>query len=282
METHERLVGRRFEKRGRAAIDSIAHSLKVKNWRKKDIPLFHNQSQNVISPENRVAMIFVAAVLVFAQATITLAAPKAKPPATKATTEKPGEKSDKPAAKAAPEPPIENVINVTTSELVDKPREFLNKNVKFTAKFYAFSNLPLDYKPAMRPAKTHLGFLVLRPDGHVPFSELKIAMAIPKEKEPMNQLLGSLKLDDQIEVIAKQYSSQLDEPWLDVLRLKKLASAADDKDKKDDKTASADKAGSMDKAGEKPPAPVIRQQHSPNDVNKEPIKAPPDVEQPKK
>jgi len=230
--------------------------------------LSQNESQYVISTKCRAVVVLALASLIFSQAAVTLAVPKAKAPPAKATTEKSAEKSDKPAAKAVPEPPIENVVNVTTVELVDKPHEFLNKNVKFTAKFYAFSNLPLDYKPAMRPSKTHLGFLVLRPDGKVPFSELKIAMAIPKEKEPMNQLLGSLKLDDQIEVIAKQYSSQLDEPWLDVLRLKKIASASDDKDKKDDKTASTDKSTDS---------------HAlPKDANKEPIKTPAEVAPPKK
>jgi hypothetical protein len=229
--------------------------------------LSYNQSQSVISYKSRAIVLVASVSLLFGQAAAVFAVPKAKAPAAKATADKPAEKTDKPAAKAAPEPPIENVVNVTTSELVDKPHEFLNKNVKFTARFYVFSNLPLDYKPAMRPSKTHLGFLVLRPDGHVPFSELKIAMAIPKEKEPMNQLLGSLKDGDQIEVIAKQFSSQLDEPWLDVLRLKKIASAADEKEKKDDKTASADKTES----------------HTlPKDVNKEPTKTPADVTPPKK
>jgi hypothetical protein len=230
--------------------------------------LSQNESHYVISLKCRVVAITAITSLFLGQAAVTFAAPKAKTPAAKATTDKPADKSDKTATKTPPEPPIENVVNVTTSELVDKPHEFLNKNVKFTARFYVFSNLPLDYKPAMRPSKTHLGFLVLRPDGHVPFSELKIAMAIPKEKEPMNQLLGSLKDGDQIEVIAKQYSSQLDEPWLDVLRLKKIASAPDDKEKKDDKTASADKS---------------TESHTlPKDVNKEPTKAPPEVTPPKK
>jgi hypothetical protein len=167
------------------------------------------------------------------------AAPKAKPAATPAKApEKTTEKADKTPAKAAPEPPIENVVNVTTTELVDKPHEFMNKNVKFTAKFYMFSTLPLDYKPAMKSSKTHLGFIVHRPDGIVPFPELKIAMAIPKEKDPLNQLLTSLKEGDQIEVTAKVFGTGLDEPWVDVLRLKKLASA-EDKEKKDGKTASA-------------------------------------------
>jgi hypothetical protein len=198
----------------------------------------HNQTQSALIG---VLSILLATSVLLGQEPVSIAAPKGKPPATKPATDKPAEKSDKPGAKAAPEPPIENVVNVTTTELVDKPREFLNKNVKFVAQFYVFSNLPLDYKPAMRPSKTHLGFLVLRPDGHIPYSELKIAMPIPKEKEPTNQLLASLKTGDQIEVIAKVYSNQLDEPWVDVLRLKKLASASEDKDKKDDKTASADK-----------------------------------------
>jgi len=190
----------------------------------------------------------IAVALIVASAgTVSFAGVKTKVVPAKTTADKASDKSDKSSTKAPPpEPPIENVTGVTTAELVDKPHEFLNKNVKFTAKFYVFSNLPLDYKPALRSAKTHLGFLVLRPESHVPFSELKIAMPIPKEKDPLNQLLGSLKDGDEIEVIAKVFSTQLDEPWLDVLRLKRLSSAPDDKDK--DKTASAEHDSNVDKA----------------------------------
>jgi hypothetical protein len=146
------------------------------------------------------------------------------------TGEKGSEKSaEKSNVKTPPEPPIENVVNVTTTDLVDKPHDYLNKNVKFSAKFYVFSNLPLDYKPALRTSKTHLGFLVLRPDVHVPFSELKIAMPIPKEKDPMNQVLASLKDGDEVEVTGKVFAAQLDEPWVEVLRFKKTASAPEDK-----------------------------------------------------
>lgn len=136
------------------------------------------------------------------------------------------------AAAPKPEPVIENVVPVTTSQLVDKPADFMNKNVKFTAHFYMFANLALDYKPALRSSKTHLSFLILRPDSHIPFSELKLAMPIPKEKDPDNQMLTGLKDGDEVEVTGKVFATALDEPWVDVLRLKKLKSAPEpDKDK---------------------------------------------------
>jgi hypothetical protein len=169
---------------------------------------------------------------------IAKAAPQSKAPA-KEASDQTSDKGDKQANKAPiVEAPIENVVNVTTNELVDKPHEYLNKNVKFTAKFFAFSSLALDYKPAMRSSKTHLSFLVLRPESHVPYSELKLAMAIPKEKDPENQILTTLKDGDQVELIGKVFATPLDEPWVDVLRLKKLASA--DEKKEDKKLSSKD------------------------------------------
>jgi hypothetical protein len=143
-------------------------------------------------------------------------------------------------AKPIPQPPIENVVDVTTNQLVDKPQDFLNKNVKFTAKFFAYNSLALDYKPAMRSSRTNLSFLVLRPEAHVPFAEIKLAMALPKEKDPETLVLASLKEGDQVEVIGKVFAMPLDEPWIDVLRLKKLTSANDDK--KDDKKLSANES----------------------------------------
>jgi hypothetical protein len=155
------------------------------------------------------------------------------------------DKSDSKAdAKPTPLPPIENVIDVTTDQLVDKPQDFLNKNVKFTAKFFAYNSLALDYKPAMRSSRTNLSFLVLRPEAHIPFAELKLAMALPKEKDPETLLLASLKEGDQIEVIGKVFATPLDEPWVDVLRMKKLSSADD---KKDDKKLSANESDATKK-----------------------------------
>lgn len=77
---------------------------------------------------------------------------------------------------------IANALSVTTDQLVAKPQDYLNKDIKFTAKFASFSSLALDYKPALRSSRNYLSFLVFRPDTHIPFSEIKLAMPIPKEK----------------------------------------------------------------------------------------------------
>lgn len=156
------------------------------------------------------------------------AAPATKPATTK-PAEKAPEKAPEKATKPTPEPVIENVQSVNAEQLVDKPHEYLNKNVKFTANFFAFSSLALDYKPALRPAKTHLSFLILKDNSHIPLSELKLAMAIPKEKDAENTLLAKLKDGDQLEITGKVFNTALDEPWVDVLRLKLLKAAPDEK-----------------------------------------------------
>jgi lysyl-tRNA synthetase class II len=149
---------------------------------------------------------------------------------------------EKKDAKPAPEIVIENVINVPAEALTEHASEYLNKNVRFVANFQAYSSLALDYKPAMRPAKTHLSFLVFRNNSKVPLSELKLAMPIPKEddKSPQAKLLSELKEGDQLEVTGKVFATPLDEPWVDVLKIKRLKAAADDKEK--EKKASADSA----------------------------------------
>jgi|688.fasta_scaffold416546_2 hypothetical protein len=167
-------------------------------------------------------------------------APVTKPATTK-PAEKAAEKAPEKAAKTTPEPVIENVQSVNAEQLVDKPHDYLNKNVKFTANFFAFSSLALDYKPALRPAKTHLSFLILKDGSHIPLSELKLAMAIPKEKDAENTLLAKLKDGDQLEVTGKVFSAALDEPWVDVLKLKLLKAAPDDKKIAEEKEKDKDK-----------------------------------------
>jgi hypothetical protein len=167
-------------------------------------------------------------------------APVTKPATTK-PAEKAAEKTPEKATKPTPEPVIENVQSVNAEQLVDKPHEYLNKNVKFTSNFFAFSSLALDYKPALRPAKTHLSFLVLKDNSHIPLSELKLAMAIPKEKDPENTLLAKLKDGDQIEITGKVFNTALDEPWVDVLRLKLLKAAPDEKKTAEEKEKDKDK-----------------------------------------
>jgi len=154
-----------------------------------------------------------------------------KPAAAKDATK---DKDDSP-----PKPPIPdltNAVSVSAEDLVNKPQEYLGKNVKFTAGFFAFSNLALDYKPAFRSSKTHLSLLVLKPGTHVPLSELKLAMMIPKEKDPDTDLLAKLKDGDTVEIIGKEFSTALDDPWVEVYKLKKIGGS------KDEKKASADKA----------------------------------------
>lgn len=150
-----------------------------------------------------------------------------KAPATEKAADK-TKAADK-AAPKTPEPVIENVQNVTPEQLVDKPHEYLNKNIKFTAAFHSFTNVGLDYKPALRPAKTNLSFFVLRQGTHIPLSELKLDMPMPKEKDPENQMLAQLKDGDTVEVTGHVFSTALDDPWVDVLRLKKIASAPEEK-----------------------------------------------------
>jgi len=167
-------------------------------------------------------------------------APAAKPATTK-PAEKAPEKAPEKAAKPTPEPVIENVQSVNAEQLVDKPHDYLNKNVKFVANFFAFSSLALDYKPALRPAKTHLSFLILKDNSHIPLSELKLAMAIPKEKDAENTLLAKLKDGDQLEITGKVFNTALDEPWVDVLRLKLLKAAPDEKKIAEEKDKDKDK-----------------------------------------
>ncbi|MBX9690612.1 MAG: hypothetical protein K2X27_28110 [Candidatus Obscuribacterales bacterium] len=128
-----------------------------------------------------------------------------------------------------PEPVIENVVSVAPEDLVDKPHEYLGKNVKFSAPFFAFSNLALDYKPAFRSSKTHISLLVSRSKKHVPLSELKLAMMTPKEKDPETTLLANLKEGDTLEIIGKVFSTALDDPWVEILKVKKTGGAPDDK-----------------------------------------------------
>ncbi|HEY9714067.1 MAG TPA: hypothetical protein V6C72_11390, partial [Chroococcales cyanobacterium] len=179
--------------------------------------------------------------------TVSTAQPAAAAPAKSDKSDK--DKAAASTAKAKPEPPIENVVSVTTDNLVDKPHEYFKKNVKFVANFAAFNSLSLDYKPAMRSSKDHLSFCVMRNGTKIPYSELKLAMTIPKEKDPENQVLAQLKDGDEVEITGNVFSTALDEPWVDVLRLKKLKSAPDDK--KSDKSDKSDEKKSDDKKDDK-------------------------------
>ena len=178
-----------------------------------------------------------------------LSAPADAPANGAKTQAKPAAEKKEAAAAKTPEPVLENVVTVQPYEdLVLKPHEFLGKNVKFNANFFAFTSLALDYKPAFRSSKTHLSFLILRPgSNHLPLSELKLAMMIPKEKDPETNLLATLKDNDQVEIVGKVFSSALDDPWVEVFKLKKIGGSKDD----DKKVANHD--GDKKDAKEMPP-----------------------------
>ena len=167
----------------------------------------------------------------------------AKTPTKPAAAKKEETAKEKETAKT-PEVDVSNAVSVNADELVNKPNEYLGKNVKFTANFFAFSNLALDYKPAFRSSKTHLSLLVLKPGTHIPLSELKLAMMIPKDKDPETELLAKLKDGDQVEIIGKEFSAALDDPWVEIYKLKRLSAAKPDKE--DEKKADA-KSDSSDK-----------------------------------
>ena len=154
--------------------------------------------------------------------------------AAKKSGDKKSKKDQKKSAKKEDfkEPVLTNVVDVTAIKLVDSPKTYLGKNVKFKSDFFAFSNLALNYKPALREQKKYISFLVYRPKSKVPFSELKLAMKIPKEKDPRNKMLTSLQDGDTVEITGNVFSTALDEPWVDVLSLKKLASKKKKKDNK--------------------------------------------------
>lgn len=153
---------------------------------------------------------------------------KAKNPAAKGAVEAKREEKGTAGAGSSDAQP-ETFIDVTPEELVEKPQDYLNKNVRFTGKFFAFSSLALDYKPAFRSSKAYLSFLILRSHNHVPLSELKLALPMPKEKDPENTLISVLKDGDTIELSGKVFSTALGDPWVDVRHIKKIAGSSDEK-----------------------------------------------------
>jgi lysyl-tRNA synthetase class II len=137
-------------------------------------------------------------------------------------------KDTKAEAKEEPEKEVilTNVASVSPDQLIEKPKEYMGRNVRFTADFAGFCTLALNYKPAFRPQKTHISFLVRKTETKIPLSELKLALPIPKETDKVkNKLLTSLKDGDKLEVTGKVFSTALDEPWIDVVTLKRLSEA---------------------------------------------------------
>lgn len=118
---------------------------------------------------------------------------------------------------------------VPSLEVVARPNNYLNKNIKIIATFNKFSTLGLDYKPAFRSSKDYISFLIKRDDvkDHtIPLSELKIFIKRKKAEK-----LIDLESGDIIEIKGKVFSTALGDTWMDAYEIKVL----EKKKKKEDK-----------------------------------------------
>lgn len=113
---------------------------------------------------------------------------------------------------------------VLIGALLDKPDTYVGKKIKFRGKFSSFTTLALDYEPALRKAKDYISLCIFRTDSMIPLSELKLAYPVKEAKE--NQVIRELEEGDFLEINGEVFSAALDEPWVDILSIKKLESAS--------------------------------------------------------
>lgn len=112
---------------------------------------------------------------------------------------------------------LEKPIDTTSLNIVNNPSKYLNKTVKIQATFDKFSTLGLDYNKAMRPSTKYIGILIQRddvPDHNIPLSEMKLFL-----KKELAEKHIDLDTGDKIEIVAKEFSTALNDPWLDVQSL---------------------------------------------------------------
>ena len=129
---------------------------------------------------------------------------------------------------------LEQVPAVTASDtglsphsIVANPKLYLNKVVKFNAKFDKFATLGLDYKPAFKSSEEYISFLIKRNDTvhDIPLSELKLFL-----KRDVAEKFIDLKLNDEIEITGIVFSDALGDAWVDVSELKLVKKAPEKKD----------------------------------------------------
>lgn len=101
-------------------------------------------------------------------------------------------------------------------DLVAKPKQFLHKKVTVKGEFHSFSNLPLDYEPAMRSSKDFIGIMLARPDQkEIPLVELKMSAPIKMFKKDDI----TINHGDLVTLEAKVYDIALGEPWLEITEI---------------------------------------------------------------
>ena len=114
----------------------------------------------------------------------------------------------------------------TPLTIVASPKEYLNKNVTFNAKFDKFSTLGLDYKPAFKSSEEYISFLIKRDDTtfEIPLSEMKLFL-----KRTEAEKFIELKTNDEIEISGLVFSDSLGDTWIDVTSLTLIKKSADNK-----------------------------------------------------
>lgn len=125
--------------------------------------------------------------------------------------------------------PAKTYLTVNPVEMVDNPAFYLNKNVKFKAKFDKFSTLGLDYKPAFRSSEDYISFLIQRCNittHNVPLSELKIFLKRTEAEKHID-----LNSGDEIEVAGKVFSNALGDVWMDVDKFTVISTKANKENK---------------------------------------------------
>lgn len=114
-------------------------------------------------------------------------------------------------------------IKATSLNIVANPNKYMNKTVVIQATFDKFSTLGLDYKKALRPSKDYIGILIQRDDvinHNIPLSEMKLFL-----KKTLAEKHIDLDTGDKIEIIAKEFSTALGDPWLDIESIKIIKKA---------------------------------------------------------
>ncbi len=133
------------------------------------------------------------------------------------------------ATKAISNSPAKEYETVNPVAMVEYPELYLNKNVKFKAKFDKFSTLGLDYKPAFRSSEKYISFLIQRGNvttHNVPLSELKIFLTRTEAEKHIE-----LDAGDEIEVCGKVFSNALGDVWMDAEKFTVISTKADKTEK---------------------------------------------------
>lgn len=113
---------------------------------------------------------------------------------------------------------------VLVGALLENPTSYLNKQIKFRGRFSSFTTLALDYEPALRKSKDYISICLFRADSKIPLSELKLAYPVADAKE--DKIIRDLEESDLLEIYGKVFSGALDEPWVDIISIKKIESAS--------------------------------------------------------